>query len=105
MYRLYCILSILSIIMINQKENKGKQNLGSSLSLPAHGRAGARATPFLAAHFAKQNTNLVGTKSEGGAEGGRSDSDESSDSKRCGGNSAAPEHKIEVSPAACSFRN
>ena len=36
---------------------------GSSLLLPAHGRAGARATPFLAAHFAKRNT-----KSGGGGE-------------------------------------
>ena len=36
---------------------------GSSLSLPAHGRAGARATSLLAAHFAKQNT-----KSGGGGE-------------------------------------
>jgi len=36
---------------------------GSSSSLPAHGRAGARATSLLAAHFAKQNT-----KSGGGGE-------------------------------------
>ncbi len=43
---------------------------GSSLSLPAHGRVGARATSFLAAHFAKQNTNSVGVQSEGEAEGG-----------------------------------
>jgi len=33
---------------------------GSSLSLPAHGRAGARATSFLAAHFAKRNTKFGG---------------------------------------------
>jgi len=33
---------------------------GSSLSLPAHGKAGARATSFLAAHFAKQNTKFDG---------------------------------------------
>ncbi|MBU1255587.1 hypothetical protein KKH35_01810 [Patescibacteria group bacterium] len=53
-----------------------------SLSLPAHGRVGARATSlFLAAHFAKQNTNFVGVQSEGEAEGG------------CGGNSASPEPK------------
>jgi len=38
---------------------------GSSLSLPAHGRAGARATSSLAAHFAKQNTNSA-AESEGG---------------------------------------
>ena len=37
--------------------------LGSSLSLPAHGWVGARATSLLAAHFAKQNT-----KSGGGGE-------------------------------------
>jgi len=42
-------------------------NLGSSLSLPAHGWVGARATPFLlAAHFAKQNTKFGGGESEGG---------------------------------------
>jgi len=35
---------------------------GSSLSLPAHGRAGARATPFLAALFAKQKTKFGGGK-------------------------------------------
>ena|SRR3989344_721511 len=34
--------------------------LGSSLSLPAHGRAGARATPFLAALFAKKKTKFGG---------------------------------------------
>ena len=34
---------------------------GSSLSLPAHGRAGARATSSLAAHFAKQNTKFGGS--------------------------------------------
>ena len=33
---------------------------GSFLSLPAHGRAGARATSSLAAHFAKQNTKFGG---------------------------------------------
>ena len=43
--------------------------LGSSLSLPARGWVGARAT-LLAAHFAKQNTNSVGVQSEGEAEGG-----------------------------------
>ena len=61
--------------------------LGSSLSLPAHGWVGARATLlFPAAHFAKQNTNSVGVQSEGEAEGGG------------GGNSASPEPKR--SPAA-----
>src|SRR3989338_10032133 len=56
--------------------------LGSPLSLPAHGRVGARATLlFLAAHFAKQNTNSVGVQSEGEAEGGG------------GGDSASPEPK------------
>src|SRR3989338_963531 len=33
---------------------------GSSLSLPAHGRAGARATSLLAAHFATRNTKFGG---------------------------------------------
>ena len=65
---------------------KKKKKKGSSLSLPAHGWVGARATSFLAAHFAKQNTNSVGVQSEGEAEGG------------CGGNSASPEPKR--SPAA-----
>ena len=64
---------------------------GSSLSLPAHGLGGARATSFLAAHFAKQNTNSVGVQSEGGAEGG------------CGGNSASPEPKR--SPATLLFES
>jgi len=65
---------------------------GSSLSLPAHGRVGARATRlFSAAHFAKQNTNSVGVQSEGEAEGG------------CGGNSASPEPKR--SPATLLFES
>ena len=60
--------------------------LGSSLSLPAHGWVGARATSFLAAHFALQNTlsksaEKKASPSEGEAEGG------------CGGNSASPEPK------------
>ena len=46
---------------------------------------------IIAAHFAKQNTNPVVAKSGGAAEGGRSGSDKPSGSKRCGGNSAAPE--------------
>ena len=49
--------------------------LGSSLSLPAHGWAGARATSSLAAHFALRNTasnsaEKKGSPSEGVAEGG-----------------------------------
>jgi len=59
--------------------------------LPAHGWVGARATSFLAAHFALQNTlansaEKKASPSEGEAEGG------------CGGNSASPEPKR--SPAA-----
>jgi hypothetical protein len=42
---------------------------------------------------ANAGTNSVGAKREGAAEGG------------CGGNSAAPERKIEASPAACSVRS
>jgi len=45
--------------MINQKENKDKQNLGSSLSLPAYGRAG-QGQHSLAAYFAKRNTKNCG---------------------------------------------
>ena len=40
--------------------NFSNQFIGSSLSLPAHGRAGARATPFIAALFAKQKTKFCG---------------------------------------------
>jgi len=46
--------------MIPNFQNSSNKNLGSSLSLPAHGRAGARATSSLAAHFAKQNTKFGG---------------------------------------------
>jgi len=53
--------------MINQKQSKGKRILGSSLSLPAHGRAGARATPFLAAFFAERKTKFGGGKARGEA--------------------------------------
>ena len=56
--------------------------------MPAHWAGGARAR-ILAAHFALQNTNPIGAKSEGAAEGG------------CGGNSAAPERR---SPAALPER-
>ena len=49
-----------SLVNTNQK--------GSSLSLPAHGRAGARATPFLAALFAKQKTKFGGGKARAGRE-------------------------------------
>jgi len=38
----------------------GQTKKGSSLSLPAHGRAGARATPFIAVLFAKQKTKFCG---------------------------------------------
>jgi hypothetical protein len=46
--------------------NKRVNQNGSSLSLPAHGRAGARATPFLAALFAKQKTKFGGGKARAG---------------------------------------
>ena len=42
----------MNLVNTNQK--------GSSLSLPAHGRAGARATSLLAALFAKQKTKFGG---------------------------------------------
>lgn len=45
--------------MVSKILKFGKQK-GSSLSLPAHGRAGARATSSLAAHFAKRNTKFGG---------------------------------------------
>jgi len=49
--------------------------LGSSLSLPAHGWVGARATSLLTAHFALRNTasnsaEKKGSPSEGVAKGG-----------------------------------
>ncbi|MBU4481177.1 hypothetical protein KKH59_02575, partial [Patescibacteria group bacterium] len=48
------------------------QAVGNSLSLPAHGRAGARATSSLAAHFAKRNTKFGGGKKlESESEGGQ----------------------------------
>ena len=46
--------------MISKNNNFVNESLGSSLSLPAHGRAGARATSLLAAHFAKRNTKFGG---------------------------------------------
>jgi len=45
--------------MVSKILKFGKQK-GSSLALPAHGRAGARATSSLAAHFAKRNTKFGG---------------------------------------------
>jgi len=45
--------------MINQKQNKGKQNIGSFLLLPAYGRVG-QGQHFLAAYFAKRNTKNCG---------------------------------------------
>jgi len=57
--------------MINQKQNKGKQNIGSSLLLPAYGRVG-QGQHSLAAHFAKRNTkNCGGEKRSGESEGGQ----------------------------------
>ena len=53
---------------IISKLNKSVNQKGSSLSLPAHGRAGARATPFLAALFAKQKTKFGGGKARAGRE-------------------------------------
>ena len=72
------------------------ESLGRTLSLPAHGRVGARATSTLAAHFAMQNTHSKSAEkravgSEGEAEGG------------CGGNSASPEPKR--SPATLLVRS
>jgi len=52
--------------MINQKQNKGKQNIGSFLLLPAYGRVG-QGQHFLAAYFAKRNTkNCGGGKARAG---------------------------------------
>ena len=63
-------MSIISKFNKSVNENKGR-----SLSLPAQGRAGARATSSLAAHFALRNTasnsaEKKGSPSEGVAEGG-----------------------------------
>ena len=52
--------------MIPQTSKIRKQILGSSLSLPAYGRAGARATLFLATLFAKQKTKFGGGKARAG---------------------------------------
>ena len=62
--------------------------LGSSLSLPAHGRAGARATSSLAAHFAKRNTKFGG--------GGKA---------RAGKNSFPPTPFLFARPSAYLFQN
>jgi len=54
--------------MINQKENKCKQNIGSSLLLPAYGRVG-QGQHSLAVYFAKRNTkNCGGGKARAGRE-------------------------------------
>ena len=42
--------------MIANTKTLVNKNQGSSLSLPAHGWVGARATSLLAAHFALRNT-------------------------------------------------
>ena len=61
--------------MIPNLLNSSNKVLGSSLSLPMHGRAGARATSSLAAYFAKRNTKFGGggkkleSESEGGQKG------------------------------------
>ena len=71
---------------------------GSSLSLPANGLGGSRATSLLVAHFALQNTasNSAEKKnrpSEGVAEGG------------LGGIPPRPsEYKKRTAPPSCSFR-
>ena len=77
--------------MIHNLNSFVNESSGNSLNFFAHGRVGARATSFLATHFALQNTlsksaEKKAFRSEGGAEGG------------CGGNSASPEPKR--SPAA-----
>ena len=61
--------------MIPNTKTLVNKNLGSSLSLPAHGWVGARATFSLAAHLALRNTapnsaEKKGSQSEGVAEGG-----------------------------------
>ena len=61
--------------MIANTKTLVNKNLGSSLSLPAHGLGGARATFSLAAHFALRNTasdsaEKKGSPNEGVAEGG-----------------------------------
>jgi len=51
------------IAILPNKMNLSKQILGSSLSLPAYGRAGqGQHLFFLAAHFAKRNTKFGGGK-------------------------------------------
>jgi hypothetical protein len=45
MYGIYCILSTLSIITINQKENKGKNKKGVKISNTRVGLGGTRDLP------------------------------------------------------------
>ncbi len=79
--------------MITNLNNFVNKSLGSSLSLPANGLGGSRATSSLVAHFALQNTASKSAEkknrpSEGVAEGG------------FGGNSATLErNQIVDSPA------
>ena len=53
-------------IMIPNFQNSSNKSLGSSLLLPAHGRAGARATSFLAARQLRWHEIRRRPKSEGG---------------------------------------
>jgi len=53
-------------IMIPNFQNSSNKSLGSSLLLPAHGRAGARATSFLAARQLRWHEIRRRRKSEGG---------------------------------------
>ena len=57
---MYYCSEVIYIVMIPNILIYSNENKGSSLSLPAHGRAGARATPFLVALFAKQKTKFGG---------------------------------------------
>ena len=57
---MYYCSEVIYIVMIPNILIYSNENKGSSLSLPAHGRAGARATSSLAAHFAKRNTKFGG---------------------------------------------
>ena len=62
--------AIIYTSMIPNIQNFSNKIKGSSLSLPAHGRVGARATLlFLAALFAKRKTKFGGGKARAGREG------------------------------------
>ena len=57
---MYYLSEVIYNVMIPNFIKSSNKILGSSFSLPAHGRVGARATPFITTLFAKQKTKFGG---------------------------------------------